>query len=144
MKQNFWKTSAGWLGGTVVVFSSGCISAQVKTPTTTAKTAIKPLVWQPLYEPGGGGAITGVAVSPHDSKHLVSQGDMLGVATSFDGGDSWQSTFGFSSYEFGGGITWHPTNAKIIWSGSAMGPYQSADGGINWVAKRGVTKAELL
>ena len=102
-----------------------------------AKTgAIKPLQWQPLYEPGGGGAITGVAVDPHDSQHLVSLGDMLGVATSFDGGDLWQATFGFTSYEFSGGTTFHPTDRNTIWVASATGPYKSTDRGINWVSKR--------
>jgi hypothetical protein len=96
----------------------------------------KGIAWQPLYEPGSGGAITAVAVSPHDPKHLITLGDMLGVATSFDGGDSWQATFGFMSYEFSGGVTYHPTERNTVWIASATGPYKSTDRGINWVSKR--------
>ncbi|MDQ3814048.1 MAG: hypothetical protein M3347_08860, partial [Armatimonadota bacterium] len=126
------------------VVAGTAYAAAVKTPVSPATTSTGPgqalsreaLVWQPLYEPGCGGAITAVAVSPHDSQHLISLGDMLGVATSFDGGDSWQSTFGFLSYEFSGGITFHPTDRNIVWIGSATGPYKSTDRGIHWVSKR--------
>src|SRR3972149_924650 len=54
------------------------------------------LQWEALYEPGSGGWISSVAVSPHDPKRVLVGGDMLGVGLSEDGGDSWQSTFGFS------------------------------------------------
>ena len=43
------------------------------------------ILWSPLYEPGCGGAIVSVAVSPHNARHLVSGGDMLGTASSFAG-----------------------------------------------------------
>ena len=101
-----------------------------------AQDTVQPLQWQPLYEPGSGGAITAVAVDPRDSNHIVSLGDMLGVATSFEGGDSWQPTFGFSTYEFSGGISFHPTDPNVIWIGSASGPYLSTDKGIHWQSKR--------
>ncbi|MBR1921764.1 MAG: hypothetical protein IJ829_07170, partial [Kiritimatiellae bacterium] len=41
------------------------------------------LSWRPLLEPGVGGAIVSVEVSPHDRSHLVAGGDMLGAAASF-------------------------------------------------------------
>ncbi|NLB69681.1 MAG: hypothetical protein GX804_08395, partial [Lentisphaerae bacterium] len=36
--------------------------------------------WEALCEPGGGGAIVAVEVSPHNSKHIISSGDMLSAA----------------------------------------------------------------
>jgi len=98
-------------------------------------SAADPIQFKPLYEPGGGGAIVSLEVSPHDTKHIISAGDMLGVATSFDGGNSWESTFGFSSYEMAT-PTFHPADASVVWIGSCMGPYKSIDKGIHWTAKR--------
>ena len=72
-----------------------------------------PLRWRPLLEPGCGGAIVALRISPHDSKHLISSGDMLGAAVSFDGGDSWQPTYGFPAYEMCD-ITFHPINSTVI------------------------------
>ena len=91
--------------------------------------------WQPMYEPGCGGAIVSVAVSPHDPKLLISGGDMLGIATSFDGGDSWRSTFGLATYEMAT-PTFHPTDPNVVWIGSCSGPYVSTDRGIHWTQKR--------
>jgi lysophospholipase L1-like esterase len=110
-------------------------TAAILVSLTPALLADSPIQYKPLYEPGCGGAIVSLGVSPHDSKHLISGGDMLGVATSFDGGDTWQSTFGFSSYEMAT-PTFHPTDPTIVWIGSCMGPYKSSDKGINWVSKR--------
>jgi hypothetical protein len=47
--------------------------------------------WTPLYEPGCGGWLTSVAVSPHNPRHVLLGGDMLGIGLSTDGGDSWQT-----------------------------------------------------
>jgi hypothetical protein len=44
-----------------------------------AQTASR-ISWQPLREPGSGGAITGLSVSPHDRQRLLIGGDMLGWA----------------------------------------------------------------
>lgn len=108
--------SAAWVGG--------------------AAAQTSPIVWEPLYEPGGGGAITGLSVSPHDQEHMISLGDMLGVATSFDGGDTWRSTTAFLTYEFGRAVAFHPTQKDVVWIGSASGPYKSTDRGITWQSKR--------
>ncbi|PIW12913.1 MAG: hypothetical protein COW34_12515, partial [Armatimonadetes bacterium CG17_big_fil_post_rev_8_21_14_2_50_66_6] len=88
------------------------------------------LHWAPLYEPGCGGWITSVAVSPHDSKRVLVGGDVMGVGVSEDGGDSWQSTFGFRMWEIND-FTFHPTDPKVIWVGTLGGPYVSTDGGRN-------------
>jgi hypothetical protein len=55
------------------------------------------ITWEPLYEPGSGGRMTGIEVSPHNGNHIVLTGDMLGVGVSFDGGDTWNSGFGLDS-----------------------------------------------
>jgi lysophospholipase L1-like esterase len=91
--------------------------------------------WEALCEPGGGGAIVAVEVSPHNSKHIISSGDMLSAAVSFDGGDSWTPAFGFPSYEMCS-ITFHPEKSDTVWMGTCIGPFKSTDGGRNWVSKR--------
>ena len=58
-------------------------------------SAASDFVWRPLYEPGCGGAIVSLEVSPHDPNHLVSGGDMLGTAVSFDAGELWTPGLGF-------------------------------------------------
>lgn len=91
--------------------------------------------WKPLMEPGSGGRIVSLSVSPHDSNRVLVAGDMLGVGLSNDRGDSWDITLGFDSYEMAD-FTWHPADAAIVWVGSMSGPYKSTDGGRNWVSKR--------
>lgn len=93
------------------------------------------LRWQPLYEPGSGGAMVALTISPHDSNRLIVSGDMLGLGLSTDRAESWQATHGFKTWEMAD-VTWHPTNPNIVWCGSMSGPYQSRDGGRNWVQKR--------
>lgn len=94
-----------------------------------------PIRWEPLCEPGGGGYIVSVAVSPHDPKHLVAGGDMLGAAVSRDGGDTWQQSFGLMSYEMAS-VTFHPTLKDVVWIASCSGPYESRDGGRTWTSRR--------
>ncbi len=74
-----------------------------------------PLHWDPLYEPGCGGWITSVAVSSHDSKRILVGGDVMGVGLSEDGGESWQSTFGFRMWEIND-FTFHPSGPKVAWA----------------------------
>ena len=87
--------------------------------------------WQPLFEPGCGGAMTAVAVSPHNPQNVLLAGDMLGVGISVDGGQNWQLTFGFDSYEMAD-FAFHPSRPDEIWVGSMSGPYISQDGGVHW------------
>jgi photosystem II stability/assembly factor-like uncharacterized protein len=94
-----------------------------------------PLRWTPVYEPGCGGAMTALSISPHDSNHILVCGDMLGVGLSTDGGESWQPTFGFRSYEIAD-VTWHPTDPQTVWAGTMSGPYVSHDGGRTWQERR--------
>lgn len=92
--------------------------------------------WEPLYEPGGGGAIVSVGVSPHDGNHLIAGGDMLGVGVSFDGGRSWlPANKGLTSYEMAT-PTFHPTRKHEVWIGSCMGLFRSTDAGRSWTPSR--------
>ena len=93
------------------------------------------IVWTPLREPGCGGAIVSVAVSPHDSRHLVSGGDMLGTAASFDGGENWTPGLGLPTYEMAT-PTFHPFRTNEVWIGSCAGPMVSRDGGRTWESRR--------
>jgi photosystem II stability/assembly factor-like uncharacterized protein len=91
--------------------------------------------WSPLNEPGSGGWLTAIAASPHDSQLVLMGGDMLGAAYSTDGGESWQASTGFASYEHAS-FTFHPTNPEIIWAGTMSGPYRSLDRGRTWTSQR--------
>lgn len=93
------------------------------------------IAWAPLYEPGVGGAMVALQVSPHDSRRVLVTGDMLGAGLSTDGGMSWQPTYGFASYELCD-VTWHPSDPNIVWMGTCMGPYVSRDGGTSWAEMR--------
>lgn len=93
------------------------------------------IVWTPLREPGCGGAIVSVAVSPHDSRRLISGGDMLGTAASFDGGENWTPGLGLPTYEMAT-PTFHPFRANEVWIGSCAGPMVSRDGGRTWESRR--------
>lgn len=110
-------------------------AAVMLASTVVVQASDDSIVWSPLHEPGGGGAIVSLEVSPHDPLHIVSGGDMLGVATSFDGGETWQPTFGFSAYEMAT-PTYHPTERDVVWIGSCMGPWKSTDRGIHWKSYR--------
>lgn len=91
--------------------------------------------WRPLGEPGVGGAMTCVAVSPHDKNHVIVCGDMLGVGVSFNGGARWRPGLGFSTCEMAT-ATFHPTRTNEVWTGSCSGPYKSVDRGLTWERKR--------
>ena len=43
--------------------------------------------WRPVKEPGCGGWMTSVEVSPFDSKHILVGGDMLSIGLSHDRGE---------------------------------------------------------
>ncbi len=113
----------------LAVFTSLVAFSQV---TSAAETGVR---WSPLCEPGGGGALVALQVSPDNPKHLIASGDMLGAAVSVNGGDSWQPAFGFPSYEMCD-ITFHPTETNTVWMGTCMGAFKSTDGGFHWVSKR--------
>jgi len=100
-----------------------------------ASVAAAEISWKPLCEPGPGGWVTGMRISPHDSQRILVTGDMLGVGLSEDGGESWQPTFGFKSWEMAD-VTWSLENPEMVWVGSASGPYLSMDGGRNWELRR--------
>lgn len=91
--------------------------------------------WQPLYEPGTGGRINSLAISPYNPDHYLAGGDMLGIAVSFNKGEKWQSSFGLKSYEINY-FTFHPVSEDTIWVGTLSGPYMSTDKGFTWIEKR--------
>ncbi|MBD3418769.1 MAG: hypothetical protein GF398_01500, partial [Chitinivibrionales bacterium] len=91
--------------------------------------------WTPLHEPGSGGRLTSIAVSPYDGNHVMLGGDMLGIGVSFDKGDSWLPTFGLPSWEIGD-FTFHPENPDIVWAATMSGPCKSTDKGVTWASKR--------
>ena len=100
-----------------------------------AGLANKPLQWKPLCEPGSGGAITSLCISPFDHNRVLVGGDMLGIGLSDDRGEHWQATFGLTAYEISA-FTWHPVQKNTVWAGTMMGPFISLDGGSNWQPKR--------
>jgi hypothetical protein len=91
--------------------------------------------WFPLGEPGVGGRVTGLAVDPINPNIVLVGGDMLGVGLSLDGGRSWETTTGFSSWEINA-FTWDASNPSVVWVGTLSGPYESMDGGHTWVSRR--------
>lgn len=93
------------------------------------------LSWVPLREPGSGGWVTSLRISPHDSRRWVTGGDMLGAGLSLDGGRTWGPTFGFASWEIND-ATFHPKDPNVVWYGTLSGPYKSKDGGQNYEEKR--------
>ena len=105
----------------------------IASATCSAQSAR--LAWKPLGEPGCGGWVTSLAVSPHDPRRVLVGGDMLGIGLSTDGGDTWQPTFGLKSWEIAD-ITFHPVNSHIVWAGTMSGPYRSLDGGVTWTEMR--------
>lgn len=92
--------------------------------------------WVPVCEPGCGGWMTSVEVSPHDSRHILVGGDLLSIGLSHNRGETWEPVFGFYSTEIGD-TTFHPENPDIIWAGTMSGPYRSTDGGKHWTEMRG-------
>jgi len=94
------------------------------------------LQWQSIHDPGVGGAVTSVKVSPHDPQRVLAGGDLLGIALSTDGGATWLDTFGLKGgYELEE-FTWHPTDSNVVWAATMSGPYMSPNGGLNWTKKR--------
>ena len=93
------------------------------------------LRWKPLREPGSGGWVTSFRISPHDSRRMVTGGDMLGAGVSLDGGRNWGPSFGFASWEIND-ATFHPKDPNVIWYGTLSGPYKSSDGGQNYLERR--------
>jgi len=106
------------------------LSAIFASPDTRAT-----IVWAPLREPGCGGWITGIAISPRDPKRVLVGGDLLGVGVSEDGGESWLSATGFIGHEIGD-FTFNPKAPNEVWAGTMTGPHVSADGGRTWGARR--------
>lgn len=112
-----------------------CLAPTAAAQVVPAPTVESEIRWQPLYEPGVGGRVTDVEISPFDSNRVLVAGDMLGVGLSTDRGESWESTFGLAMWEMGA-FTWHPTDGNVVWVGGVGGPYCSTDGGKHWMLRR--------
>ena len=94
------------------------------------------LTWTPLLEPGVGGRVTSVSVSPHNGSLVLAGGDMLGIARSADGGSNWTPKgINLDGYEIAD-FTWHHAWSNDVWVGTMSGPYKSVDGGQTWAKKR--------
>lgn len=117
---------------------SGRLSAVLLTsflaPCALAQTH---LTWSPLNEPGSGGRIDSVSVSPHNASRLLLGGDMLGIGVSTNAGNTWGGIHnGLLSYEIND-FTWHPSQPNVVWAGTLSGPHVSTDSGLSWAPRRG-------
>ncbi|MDO4569923.1 MAG: hypothetical protein Q4D38_06050 [Planctomycetia bacterium] len=92
--------------------------------------------WEPIREPGCGGWITSVQVSPHNENHIIVGGDLLSMGVSTNRGSTWVPVSGLKSTEIGD-VTFHPAKPKTVWAGTMSGPYLSRDGGRTWEERRG-------
>ncbi len=110
----------------------GFLSLMVMTGMLNAQSGI---TWHPLHEPGSGGRINSLAISPYNPDHYLVGGDMLGIGVSFDQGEHWEGGFGLKSYEVND-FTFHPENEDTVWVGTLSGPYISTDKGLHWIEKR--------
>ena len=115
--------------------NSSLLSTGSALTTTSAASLSGSSGWVPLGEPGVGGRVTGLAVSPVDPNVILVGGDMLGVGLSEDGGRSWEATSGFASWEINA-FTWDSADPSEVWVGTLSGPYESMDGGHTWSAER--------
>jgi len=111
-----------------LLFLTSLLQAQTR-PTTD------PNGWRPVKEPGCGGWMTSVEVSPFDSKHILVGGDLLSIGLSHDRGETWEPVFGLYAVEIGDS-TFHPSAPQTVWVGTMSGPYKSVDGGKTWTEKR--------
>ncbi|MDO4425657.1 MAG: hypothetical protein Q4D17_07850, partial [Planctomycetia bacterium] len=110
------------------------IKNELEVPLIRAQTPTAR--WEPVREPGCGGWITSVQVSPFDGRHILVGGDLLSIGLSRNRGESWEPVFGFLSTEIGD-TTFHPEKPNVVWAGTMSGPYRSEDGGKTWTEKRG-------
>lgn len=106
-----------------------------QTPIPGACSAASVERWVPLLEPANGGWSTAVAISPHDADLMLVGGDVMGLAKSEDGGLNWRHVSGLLSGEIAQ-ITWHPTDADVVWVGTLSGPAVSIDAGRTWQPSR--------
>lgn len=114
------------------LFAAAALLGRAAAAQTPAPSTIQ---WRPLNEPGSGGAVTALSISPTDRQRQLIGGDMLGVGLSEDGGQTWLPTTGFRSWEIAD-FTWHPTRPLEVWAGTMSGPYVSRDGGRTWAESR--------
>ncbi len=96
------------------------------------------LHWEPLLEPGVGGAVTALAVAPGDSQRVFVGGDMLGVGRSVDGGKHWTQADANAGLKTGeiAEFTFDPADSNCVWVATMDGPYRSRDRGRSWSQRR--------
>ncbi|MEM6823022.1 MAG: hypothetical protein AAF558_13915, partial [Verrucomicrobiota bacterium] len=100
--------------------------------------ALAEIRWTPLNEPGVGGRLTSIRVDPQNPQVLFLGGDMLGLAKSSNGGETWERSKGLVSYEVAD-FSFDPKDRKVVWAGTMSGPHRSRDGGKTWnLAREGM------
>ena len=94
------------------------------------------LQWQSVHDPGVGGHVNSVKVSPYDPQRVLAGGDMLGITVSTNGGATWLDTYGLQGGYEVEEFTWHPVDSHTVWAATMGGPYVSTNGGLNWTKQR--------
>ena len=111
-----------------ILSSAALLTVGLIAPWHTTRNAQAALTWRSLGEPGFASVVNAVSIDPRDSRHLLLGGEMNGISSSSDGGETFQPSTGLGDYEVGS-FTWHPKNANEVWVGTMGGPYRSTDGG---------------
>lgn len=81
------------------------------------------------------GAVAGIGVDPSDPKRLFAFTQNFGLASSQDGGKSWQARnqgFNLSRQEFVFAFAFDPKNSKRLFAVTPEQIFRSPDGGENW------------
>ena len=91
--------------------------------------------WRPSRSGMEGGWIPRILVHPDDPTNLVAAAGSAGVFSSFDGGESWESTgrelIGGRGVEFRA-LERDPGNPSVLYAGTCSGLFRSTDGGRTW------------
>lgn len=123
------------LGAVTALGAAGLMTATGASAAETPRAVATAPVWKPLGEPGVGGRIDAVSISPWSAGQEIATGDMLGVATTADDGQTWSGGTGLPSQEMAA-VSWDSQRPGVVWAGSMSGPVQSTDGGATWTARR--------
>ena len=81
------------------------------------------------------GAVAGVGVDPSNTKHLFAFTENFGLASSQDGGKSWQTSNNgvkLSRQEFVFAFAFDRKNSSHLFAATGEQIFRSTDGGENW------------
>ncbi len=118
----------------IALLAAPGVTGLASAADTVGTAAVAPH-WSSLGEPGVGGRVEALTVSPWDGRTMLVGGDMLGVGVSDDRGAHWTGSTGLPSYEINS-FTWHPTRRGEVWAGTMSGPVVSLDSGHTWTSRR--------